>query len=97
MEAGSAIALAIVLLAGGGTAGAVMMTDAGDWAGQGMMGNGRGMMGGDYEECPYHEDYEGGECFRGGDVPPGECEENSAEDCPYNEDAGYRRGGGCCS
>ena len=70
MEAGSAIALAIVLLAGGGTAGAVMMTDAGDWADHGMMGIGHGMMGDDHEECPYHEDYEGGECFRGADVPP---------------------------
>ncbi|NIP35423.1 MAG: hypothetical protein GWN18_10730 [Thermoplasmata archaeon] len=96
MEAGSAIVLAFVLLAGGGTAGAVMMTDAGDWTGHGMMGNGPGMMGGDYEECPYHDGYGRGECFRGADVDPEECEEHAYEECPYSGDEGYQRGGGGC-
>jgi hypothetical protein len=95
MEAGSAIALAIVLLAGGGSAGALMMTDGMDWAHNGMMGNGGGMMGGDDQDCPYHEDSDAGECFRGADVDPEECEEHSAEDCPYGGDGGYRRSG-CC-
>ncbi len=96
MEAGSAIALAFVLLASGGTAGAFMMTDAGDWTHGAMMGNGGGMMGSDYEECPYHDGDQGGECFRGADVDPEECEEYAAEDCPYGDEGGYRRGGGCC-
>jgi hypothetical protein len=96
MEAGSAIVLALVLLAGGGAAGAAVMSDVGDWTGQGMMGDGRGMMDGDHDDCPYHEDVDGGECARNVDVDVEECDGASAEDCPYEDGGGYRRGGGCC-
>ncbi len=88
MEGTSAIVLALVLLAGGGATGAALMTDAGDW-----MGN--GMMAGDYGECPYQSS-DDAPCFRGVEDVPEECEEHSLEDCPYHEEGQYQRRGGCC-
>lgn len=94
MEAGSAIALAIVLLAGGGSAGAIMMTDGVEWAHHGMMGYGGGMMGGgDVQDCPY-EDGDADQCFRGADGGAEDCQELSDGDCPYYDEADCD-GGGC--
>jgi hypothetical protein len=95
MEGASAIALALIILAGGGVTGAALMTDAGDWMGHGMMGDGRGMMGADHDECPY-QDSGDAPCFRGADQMPEECEEHSLEDCPYHEEGEVQRRGGCC-
>ena len=95
MEAGSAIVLAIVLLAGGGAAGAAMLTEVGQW-------HGNGMMGGDYEDCPCRDG--GDECPRGAEVDPEECDQYEAGDCPYHDDGGYQprgamvdRSAGICS
>jgi len=103
MEFVSALVLALVLVAGGGATGAVMLSDGDMWNGhQGMMGGGMmggGMMGGygeGYEDCPYHE--EGlEECYAEDGGYPEECEEHY-EDCPYHDDVGRdaRRGGDCC-
>jgi len=100
MEFVSAVALAIVLIAGGCAAGAVMLSDGDLWDGhQGMMGGSSGMMGSygeGYEECAYHgEGHE--ECFALDGEYPAECEEHY-EDCPYHDDVGRDayRGSGCC-
>jgi hypothetical protein len=98
MEFASAIVLAVVLIAGGGATGAVMLSDGDLWDGHhGMMGGYGGMMGGDgYEDCPYHEDGHE-ECYAEDGETPEECEEHF-EDCPYHDDVarGAQRGGGCC-
>lgn len=95
MEGATAIALAILVLAGGGATGAALMTDAGDWMGHGMMMGGQhGMMDGDAADCPYHDSSDA-PCFRGADQVPAECEEHSLEDCPYH-DGSASSGDGCC-
>lgn len=101
MEFLSAVVLAVVLIAGGGATGAVMMSDGEFWDGHyGMMGG--GMMGGygeGYEDCPYHD--EGAEdCYAESGEHAEECEEHEEhyEDCPYHDGdgRGARRGGDCC-
>lgn len=87
MEGVSSLFIALVLLAGGGATGAIMMSDGvGDWD---MMGGQGGMMGGGYEDCPYH-DGDGQECYADEGAFP--------EDCPYHDEAPREeyRGGGCC-
>lgn len=98
MEFLSAVALALVLIAGGGATGAAMLSDGDIWDGHsGMMGG--GMMGGygeGYEDCPYHD--EGAEdCHAEVGEHTEECEEHY-EDCPYHDGGGRgaRRGGDCC-
>jgi len=96
MEGASAIFLAMVLLAGGGATGAVMMSEDVDMGHWGMMGGHHGVMGEGSEDCPYHDgDHE--ECYGEDGTYPEECEEHY-EDCPYHDDAGVEetRGAGCC-
>jgi hypothetical protein len=99
MEFTSAIVMAVLLIAGGGATGAVMLSDGGLWDGHhGMMGSGTGGMMGGYgeglEDCPYHGNEE---CYAEDGEYPEECEEHY-EDCPYHEglDRTAQRGGGCC-
>ena len=96
MEGASAIVLAMVLLAGGGATGAVMMSEDVDLGSWGMMGGHHAMMGDGSDDCPYHDgDHE--ECYTEDGTYPEECEEHY-EDCPYHDDAGVyeARGAGCC-
>ena len=91
MEGFTAIAFALVLAVGGGATGAVMMSDGGDW-----MGGHHGMMGGDPDDCPYHDGDHPEECHEEWGEHPEECEEHSEEDCPYASNEGSRQRGGCC-
>jgi hypothetical protein len=90
MEGGTAIALAMIVLAGGGATGAVMMGDDFGWMG-GQHGD---MMGLERSEpLPYGG--EDGSCYlERGEGYEG-CDEGY-EECELEEGTGYEQGGGGC-
>ena len=90
MEGGTAIVLAIIVLAGGGATGAVMMAEDGDWMG-GHDDGGNGVQ--QVEPLPYQSDDGSGSCSLGRGDGAVDCDQASGG-CSSQEDA--PSDGGCC-